>query len=90
MTAVIEDFGAEKNYKNMSCVSVKLRSCSRWSLFSMQPSAIMASVLASQGFALWQMFVRRAVSSALRDGHNWLVRRSKNNGENRLQKTSAL
>lgn len=31
-----------------------------------------------------------AVSSALRDGHNWPVRRSKNNGERRLQKTSAL
>lgn len=29
MTAVIEDFAAEKNYKNMSWVSVKLRSCSR-------------------------------------------------------------
>lgn len=57
MTAVIEDFGAEKNYKNTPCVSVKLRSCSRWSLFSIQPNALLASVLASQGFALWQKCV---------------------------------
>lgn len=88
MTAVIEDFGAEKNYKNMPCVSVRLRSCSQRSLFSIQ---LLASVLASQGFDLWQKCVC-VVSGEQRlaDGHNWPVRRSKNNGERRLQKTSAL